>query len=48
MFDRVLNTPLISDNLLQVFKNDMKISKKRGLGAEGIGAGVGGCANLIA
>ena len=48
IFDSVLNTPLISDNLPQVFRNDMKISRKSGLGAENRGAGTGGRINLIA
>ena len=32
IFGRVLNTPLISDNPLYMFKNDTKISRKKGLG----------------
>ena len=34
MFNKVLNTPLTSDNLLYVYKNDMKISRKRRPGSD--------------
>ena len=46
VFDRVLNMPLISDNLLYIFRNDIKISRKKGPGTWTKGGGAGGAGGV--